>query len=134
LPPGGPCRGMSRYLFFCQSNFSIAYYFEKYCLPAGPAGAFNLFIMYTRAMVKLFSERTMVIVKKYSRLFLRNTTLFFNPNPSLSQETALRCFIPCILDTSLPDPNSNLFKIGLYFVFIKTIGKNYGILILSPQP
>ena len=77
--------------------------------------------MYTRGMAKLFSEKSMVIVKKYGRLFLRNTTLFFNPNPSLSQETALRRFIPCTLDTSLPNPNFNLFKIGLYFVFIKTI-------------
>ena len=63
----------------------------------------------------------MVIVKKYGRLFLRNTTLFFNPNPSLSQETALRRFIPCTLDTSLPNPSSNLFKIGLYLVFIKLL-------------
>ena len=72
-------------------------------------------------MAKLFSEKSMVIVKKYGRLFLRNTTLFFNPNPSLSQETALRRFIPCTLDTSLPNPNSNLFKIGLYLVLIKLL-------------
>ena len=75
--------------------------------------------MYTRGMAKLFSEKSMVIVKKYGRLFLRNTTLFFNPNPSLSQETALRRFIPCTLDTSLP--NSNIFKIGLYLVLIKLL-------------
>ncbi len=78
-------------------------------------------------MAKLFSEKSMVIVKKYGRLFLRNTTLFFNPNPSLSQETALRRFIPCTLDTSLPNPNSNLFKIGLYFVYIKTIVYTWGM-------
>jgi hypothetical protein len=68
-------------------------------------------IVYTRDMAKLFSEKSMVIVKKYGRLSL---TLFFNPNPSLSQETALRSFIPCTLNTSLPNPNSNTFKIGLY--------------------
>ena len=84
-------------------------------------------IVYTRGMAKLFSEKSMVIVKKYGRLFLRNTTLFFNPNPSLSQETALRRFIPCTLDTSLPNPNSNPFKIGLYFVYIKTIVYTWGI-------
>ena len=97
----------------------------------------------------------MVIVKKYGRLFLRNTTLFFNPNPSLSQETALRRFIPCTLDTSLPNPNSNTFKIGLYqcthknIVYTRCMAKlfvnkklgvlqedkgSYGTLIFSPQP
>jgi hypothetical protein len=61
-------------------------------------------IVYTRGMAKLFWEKSMVIVKKYDRLFLRNTTLFFNLNPSLSQETALRRSIPCTLDPSLPNP------------------------------
>jgi hypothetical protein len=68
-------------------------------------------IVYTCGMAKFFSEKSIVIVKKYGRLFLRNTTLFFNPHPSFSQETALRRFIPCTLDTSLPNPNSNPFKI-----------------------
>ena len=119
------------------------------------AGGFNMFIVYTRGMAKLFSEKSMVIVKKYGRLFLRNTTLFFNPNPSLSQETALRRFIPCTLDTSLPNPNSNTFKIGLYqcthkiLVYTRGMAKlfvkkklglvqedqgSYGTLIFSPQP
>jgi hypothetical protein len=69
-------------------------------------------IVYTRGMAKLFSEKSMVIFEKYGRLFLRNTTLFFNPNPSLFQETALRRFIPCKLNTSLPNLYSNTFKIG----------------------
>ena len=110
--------------------------------------------MYTHGMAKLFSEKSMVIVKKYGRLFLRNTTLFFNPNPSLSQETALRRFIPCTLDTSLPNPSSNTFKIGWYqfthkiIVYTRGMAKlfvnkklglvqedkgSYGTLIFSPK-
>ena len=112
-------------------------------------------IVYTRGMAKLFSEKSMVIVKKYGRLFLRNTTLFFNPNPSLSQETALRRSIPCTLDTSLPNLSSNTFKIGWYQfthkikVYTRGMAKlfvnkklglvqedkgSYGTLIFSPQP
>jgi hypothetical protein len=37
-------------------------------------------------MAKLFSEKSMVIVKKYGRLFLRNTTLFLTLTPAFSKK------------------------------------------------
>ena len=77
-------------------------------------------------MAKRLSEQTMVIVNQYGRLFLRNTTILFNPNSSLSQQTVFHRFSPCTLDTIVPNPESNPLNIRKYFVFTKNNDVDFG--------
>jgi hypothetical protein len=58
------------------------------------------------ALTSLINKQNIIV---YTRGMTEPTE--HNPNPSLSQETALRRFIPCTLDTSLPDPYFSPFKI-----------------------
>ena len=48
-------------------------------------------------------KRIWLLLKHYSRLFLRNTTILFSRNPSLSQQTVLHRFSPCTLDKIVPN-------------------------------
>ena len=66
------------------------------------------------------------LLNQYGRLFLRNTTILFNPNPSLSQQTVLHRFSPCTLDTIVPNPKSNPLNIRKYFVFTENYGVHFG--------
>jgi hypothetical protein len=47
-------------------------------------------------------KRLWLLLNQYGRLFLRNTTILFNP--SHSQQTVLHRFSPCTLDTIVPNP------------------------------
>ena len=65
-----------------------------------------------------------LLLNQYGRLFLRNTTILFNP--SLSQQTVLHRFSSCTLDTIVPNPNSNPLNIRKYFVFTENYGVKFG--------
>ena len=71
-------------------------------------------------------KRLWLLLNQYGRLFLRNTTILFNPNPSLSQQTVLHRFSPCTLDTIVPNPKSNPLNIRKYFVFTENYGVHFG--------
>jgi hypothetical protein len=109
---GTKCLPSSRFHFLCGNPMFGEFPFPFFVREISLVYRKITVIVYTRGMAKIFSDKSMVIVKKYGRLFLLNTTPFFNRNPSFSQETTLRRFIPCTLNTSSPNPNT--FKIGLY--------------------
>jgi hypothetical protein len=69
-------------------------------------------------------EAPTIPLNQYGRLFLRNTTVLFNP--SLSQQTVLYRFSPCTLDTIVPNPKSNPLNIRKYFVFTDNYGVHLG--------